>query len=258
MRYKDIEYYLHKQLYPPIERLCAPISGTSPLHLASCLGLDTRKFGLSSTSSSNKAALEITPLESQLSDGDRFADCLPLSLRCRHCRASSIFAGLAASPNLVSPEGITCGTPSCGRVMANLTVVAQVEHQIRQVTAKYYEGWVVCDESGCGNRSRQISVYGRRCLGPKGLGEGCLGRMGYETGEKAVWNQLLCWGGLWDVDKAKQAAQGEAKERVAALAEHNRRRFATVKAIIDGYLDKCGRQWVQMDSLFGFQLNLLT
>lgn len=40
-------------------------------------------------------------------------------------------------------------------------------------------------------------------------------------------------------------------ERVRALAEHNRVRFGTLKAVVDKYLDKCGRQWVTMDSLFG-------
>jgi DNA polymerase alpha subunit A len=36
-----------------------------------------------------------------------------------------------------------------------------------------------------------------------------------------------------------------------ALAEHNRVRFGTLKAVVEKYLDKCGRQWVAMDSLFG-------
>ena len=40
-------------------------------------------------------------------------------------------------------------------------------------------------------------------------------------------------------------------ERIVALAEHNRIRFGTLKAIVEKYLDKCGRQWVAMDSLFG-------
>lgn len=40
-------------------------------------------------------------------------------------------------------------------------------------------------------------------------------------------------------------------DRVVALAEHNRLRFSTLKGVVDKYLDKCGRQWVAMDSLFG-------
>jgi DNA polymerase alpha subunit A len=40
-------------------------------------------------------------------------------------------------------------------------------------------------------------------------------------------------------------------DRVLALVEHNRVRFGTLKVVVDKYLDKCGRQWVAMDSLFG-------
>lgn len=32
----DVEFYLAKQIFPPIERLCAPIPGTDPVRLAEC------------------------------------------------------------------------------------------------------------------------------------------------------------------------------------------------------------------------------
>ena len=81
--------------------------------------------------------------------------------------------------------------------------------------------------------------------------------MNYEYTEKQMYNQLLYFAGLWDVDKAKSAAvkeAGDAKDNIQALAEYNRARFATVKAVVDAYLKKCGRQWVEMDTLFKFML----
>ena len=51
----DIDYYLHKQILPPVERLCAPIGGTNITMLAACLGLDTSKYRLSSASGSANA-----------------------------------------------------------------------------------------------------------------------------------------------------------------------------------------------------------
>jgi DNA polymerase alpha subunit A len=39
-----------------------------------------------------------------------------------------------------------------------------------------------------------------------------------------------------------------------ALAIHNKQRFATLMGVVQKYLDKCGRQWVAMDSLFAFAL----
>ncbi|KAI9671256.1 MAG: DNA-directed DNA polymerase alpha catalytic subunit pol1 [Trizodia sp. TS-e1964] len=254
----DIEWYLYKQILPPIERLCASIEGTDVVRLAECLGLDTRKYQITTVSAHEPS--EIFPLESQIGDDERFQAAERLKLRCRACKHCFQFAGLAGSLNLCSPTGITCPGTGCGETLTTLSIVAQLEHQIRQQTSKYYAGWLVCEDQACGNRTRQMSVYGHRCLGPKGLAQGCLGRMGYEYSAKRMYTQLLYFQCLWDVDRAKGtvavstpgAAGAAERELVAAMAEHNRQRFGTAKAVVDRYLDKCGRQWVDMDSLFGF------
>ncbi|KAH7182849.1 uncharacterized protein B0J16DRAFT_344718 [Fusarium flagelliforme] len=250
----DVEWYIGKQIFPPVERLCANIVGTSTSQLAEQLGLDIKRYGSFQTqqnSSSND--LEIHPLDSQIPDEVRFGDCSRLSLRCRKCKVSSTFEGLAASPDRVSQSGVLCS--SCGTPISTLSVVAQVEHAIRTQTSRYYEGWLTCDDSQCGNRTRQMSVYGSRCLGPKGLARDCLGRMRYEYTEKAIYTQLLYFASLWDVDKAKTKAATvdmprQDRENILALAEHNRVRFENIKGIVDKYLDKCGHQWVAMDTLF--------
>ncbi len=252
----DVEWYLGKQIFPPVERLCANIVGTSTAQLAENLGLDIRRYaaaangGGGGNSGSGNNSLELHPLESQIPDDVRFRDCARLSLRCRACRESAPFEGLAASAaGRITPSGIAC--LSCGAGLANLSVVAQVEHAARAAAARYYEAWLVCDDPSCGHRTRQMSVYGARCLGPKGLARDCLGRMRYETGERDVYNQLVYLGSLFDVDRARHAdATADDVAKIRALAEHNRQRFATVKGVIDKYLDKCGRQWVAMDTLF--------
>ncbi|CAM1502844.1 Fc.00g076200.m01.CDS01 [Cosmosporella sp. VM-42] len=251
----DVEWYISKQIFPPVERLCANIVGTSTAQLAEQLGLDVRRYTQAQQSSSSND-LEIHPLDSQTPEEVRFSDCARLSLRCRKCKATSPFEGLATAPDRVSASGVLCGT--CGAVISPLSIIAQVEHAIRSETARYYEGWLVCDDSQCGNRTRQMSVYGTRCLGPKGLARDCLGRMRYEYTEKAIYNQLVYFASLWDVDKARTKAsdvnnsempRGD-RDKILALAEHNRVRFGTVKGVVDKYLDKCGRQWVAMDTLF--------
>ncbi|KAK3899814.1 hypothetical protein C8A05DRAFT_36563 [Staphylotrichum tortipilum] len=258
----DVDWYMGKQIFPPVERLCANIVGTSTAQLADNLGLDIRRYASNpshSSSTSDPRDLEIHPLESQIPDAIRFQDCARLHLRCRACKTTSPFAGLA-NPAHITPAGVAC--PACPAVLPTLSIVAQVEAAVRAQTARYYEGWLVCQEAGCGNRTRQVSVAGARCLGPRGLAHGCPGRMRYEMGEREVYNQLLYFGSLWDVDKAKaralegavEAPEGvpaaEVRDRVLALAEHNRVRFGTVKGVVDRYLDKCGRQWVAMDTLF--------
>jgi DNA polymerase alpha subunit A len=257
----DVEWYIGKQIFPPVERLCANIAGTSTAHLAENLGLDIRRYS-SNNSNNNRSGsndLEIHPLESQIPDSVRFASCTRLTLRCRSCKISNPFEGLVTSPDRVTPSGVVC--PSCGAVLSTLSVVAQVEAAIRAQTARYYEGWLVCDDSSCGMRTRQMSVYGTRCLGPKGHARDCLGRMRYEIGEREIYNQLVYFASLWDIEKAKKATAAapvngedgvapEKREKILALAEYNKARFGTVKAVVDRYLDKCGRQWVAMDTLF--------
>lgn len=207
----DVEWYMVKQILPPVERLCANISGTDIVRLADCLGLDARKYNISNDSGGASNETEIHPLESQIEDEVRFKDAARLTLSCRACKGSFGFEGLLSSVDLVTPSGISC---RCGSVMSNLSVVCQLEHQIRQQTSKYYEGWLVCDDTQCGARTRQMSVYGHRCLGPNGLGQGCLGKMQYEYTEKAMFNQLLYYASLWDVEKAKSKVKGNERGKV--------------------------------------------
>ncbi|KAH6627613.1 hypothetical protein F5144DRAFT_535367 [Chaetomium tenue] len=258
----DVEWYLGKQIFPPVERLCANIVGTSTDQLADNLGLDVRRYASNNTnnSSSSNNDVVIHPLESQIPDVTRFQDCARLSLRCRACKTTAPFEGLLGSADRITPSGVSC--PQCGTVLSTLSIVAQVEAAARAQTARYYEGWLVCDDASCGNRTRQVSVAGGRCLGPRGLARDCQGRMRYEMGEKAVYNQLLYFASLWDMDRAKEKVKaaaaeggegvpaGEVRDKVLILAEHNKTRFGTVKGVMDKYLEKCGRQWVAMDTLF--------
>ena len=253
----DVEWYIGKQIFPPVERLCANIVGTSGSQLAEQLGLDVRKYSsFQNQGSGSGNDLEIHPLESQIPDEVRFADCNRLSLRCRACKATSPFEGILAQPDRVSAAGITC--PSCTAVLPNISIVAQLERALRAEMARYYEGWLVCDD--CGTRTRQMSVYGNQCLGPKGLRSGdCHGRnVHYEYSGKAIYNQLLYLASLFDVEKAKErvvapdaaAELKENEEAILAMAEHNRVRFETLRSVAERYLEKCGRQWVSMDTLF--------
>lgn len=273
----DIDYYLHKQILPPVERLCAPISGTNVTMLAECLGLDTSKYRVSSASGTNAAGndQEIQPLESQISDSIRFKDATPVRLRCRMCKTSFGYRGLvpiiesmtAEQDATVTDKGIACPNSSCSKIMPNISVLAQVESQIRQHISRFYANVLVCDDPSCGARTRQMSVYGHRCLGPNGLGTGCLGKMHPEYTEKMLYNQLLFLNKLFDADNAKEKAEKEVREgrmaeekksRVTRLAEENRAGWDTVREVVGGYLERNGRQWVQMDSLFAFALKAAT
>lgn len=83
--------------------------------------------------------------------------------------------------------------------------------------------------------------------------------MRYEYSERALYNQLLYFRKLWDVDverilKVAREEKGEAEtgEKARAVVEWNRERWGTCRGVVEGYLGKCGRVTVQMAGLFGF------
>lgn len=108
-----------------------------------------------------------------------------------------------------------------------------------------------------------MSVYGHRCLGPKGLAYGCSGRMTFEYSEKALYNQLLYLQSIFDVDKSLEkmnkpgAVKLEESEKVKILAGMNRERFGVCWNLVKAYLDKSAWGWVSMDSLFGYAMKSL-
>lgn len=283
----DIDYYLHRQILPPVERLCAPIGGTNATFLAECLGLDTSKYRVQSSSTAAQGDQnEVSPLDSQVPDHVRFQDCEALRLVCNECRTDFAFAGVSAQVDVeqsaaqaaVTPSGLACPRRECGKSMSAMALSAQLESEIRRHTSRYYAGWLRCDEATCDrstNRTRQMSVYGHRCLGPRGLAHGCAGRMTFEYGERALYNQLLYLSSIFDADKtlarlsslkklgtgaasaAKTESGDEQRDKEVVLVETNRERWNTCKRVANAYLEKSGWAWVSMESVFGFALTAL-
>lgn len=79
-----------------------------------------------------------------------------------------------AQNSLLFSAGPTC--PACKTILSTASLQTQLETQIRARIARYYEGWTVCDDPTCGQRTRMMGVYGRRCLRP-----GCQGHVTFEV-----------------------------------------------------------------------------
>lgn len=257
----DSEYYLEKQIYAPVERLVNRIDGIDMMRVATALGIDTKKFISRIRQTEGQ---DIAPLESNISDVERFSRSSFFVLNCR-CGARFRFGGIMASPDYkVTFNGISCA--KCNHTFSSIKVNSQLEHFIRKHLAAYYAGWVVCDDSACGIKTRQISVYGKRCIGVSGKAHGCKGVMRYNYSDKALYNQLLYLDAIFDVDKAKAKklrpitfeSSGESTDlssgQIDALAEQNRALFETSREVINSYLKDCGRRYVNMKSIFEFMV----
>ncbi|EEB06508.2 DNA polymerase alpha catalytic subunit [Schizosaccharomyces japonicus yFS275] len=175
----DYEYYLSHQILPPLERLVAPVEGTDRARLAECLGLDPRKYYTPEHADSSAFAR----IESTLTDDQRFSSARPLLLICPECKGESFnMKTVAEIREVLFADNVEC---DCGYEYSNLTVNLQFLGQLRNYLNHYYEGILVCDDSSCGNKTRQMNVYGRRCCAP-----GCRGHMHFEIDDKSLYNQI--------------------------------------------------------------------
>lgn len=266
----DVEYYLTRQILPPLERLCAPIEGTDAIRLADCLGLDTEKYKQSHIAregSGSSIGLEMSAFQTTIDDAERFRYASQLRLRCSLCECVFSYTGLTTTgENHTTAEGIRCD--QCRRTLPMTMVNSQLEAQIRQQIASYYAARVVCAE--CRIVTRQVGVYGRKCVSPACHG----GLVSYEYSDLRMYNQLLYYDSLFDVDRAKKLAEASSSGsgasavkteladddhdkrlttvEVGVLAEQNRLRFQVPRRVVDKYLSRCGRRYVDMKNIFGF------
>ncbi|RCK58160.1 DNA polymerase alpha catalytic subunit A [Candida viswanathii] len=262
----DPTYYLEKQIFAPVERLLERIEGVDMVRVAGSLGIDTKRYILR-VKNSESANGEILPMESSIPDSERFRTSSYLVLNCK-CGHSFRFGGILASPDYkVTFHGVCC--QKCEYTFPAIRLTSQLESMIRKHIALYYAGWLVCDDPACGITTRQISVYGRRCIGASGRAMDCKGVMRYRYTDKQLYNQLLYFNSIFDVDKTKRGNLRPIRDaleekdgdksipklpsgQVDALAEQNRELFAGCQDVVQKYLTECGRRYVNMGSIFDF------
>ena len=103
----DYSYYLTKQILPPVERLCALIDCTDSTRIAEYFGFDPQPSRFVGPISSSERMIE--PLESQISDEERFRDVDLLTIRCPSCSEEHPFTRMSSSKvssfnNLTNPR----------------------------------------------------------------------------------------------------------------------------------------------------------
>ena len=257
----DPEYYLEKQLFAPVERLLERIESFDVVRLSESLGLDSRKFARRyADDNGNSGIHNLEPLETTISDIERFKDSAEFILNCPNCSNSFPFGGIVASKFYkVCYNGIQC--KKCEHILNTIQLTSQLESVIRSHISLYYAGWLYCDDSTCGNVTRQISVFGKRCLN-----DGCTGVMRFKYTDKQLYNQLLYLFSLFDLEKNKKQKlkplyyegdkdyPGEplADSSILALTEQNRTLFEISQSVVNKYLENCGRRFVDMGNIFDF------
>ncbi|EPX72706.1 DNA polymerase alpha catalytic subunit [Schizosaccharomyces octosporus yFS286] len=221
----DYNYYLTHQILPPVERVIAPIEGTNRARLAECLGLDPKKYYTYEASESS--AFE--RYESTLSDDQRFTNVSPMVLRCPSCFAVSFtMPSVKSIQETLYVNTVEC---DCGFEYPTFTIVLQFTSQIRYFINLYYEGVLVCDDSSCGNRTRQMNVYGKRCCNGN-----CRGSMAFEYNDKMLYNQIKF------ILKAVQNTNGATRNGIL--------RCNALSNGLSKFMNNNAREFVDMASIF--------
>ncbi|XP_067948026.1 DNA polymerase alpha catalytic subunit-like [Watersipora subatra] len=221
----DTEYYLAHQVHPVVSRLCDPMEGTDSVLLAEMLGLDASRYHHKVTEDDGEEEARAR----LLSDDEKYKHCRRLEIICQSkgCGRKNIIdspvqarqgkrydaswencASLNpdGSPNhklhlsTLNREGETDLIYNNVSLLKNKLSVA-----IRSHVAHYYQGWLYCEDSACGHRTRRISLrlYRGRPMCP-GCNKAALVQ---EYTESELYDQLCFYKYLFDVSKRPKSDQ---------------------------------------------------
>ncbi|KXS22075.1 hypothetical protein M427DRAFT_163586 [Gonapodya prolifera JEL478] len=246
----DVEWYLSNQVHPPIARLIAPIEGSDTGRIADCLGLDASKFRSNPAGVQAEMGSEVHTLDSLITDEERFKNVDKWCPRCRHCGQQNEFEIIRRKRAELPAIGLQCPNPECKQMMQLPSLLAQLMDAIRTHIARYELFWHCCDDLGCRCETRQVSVYGRRCLML-----GCRGQMNLTYTDAMLFTQLSYYESLFDVDRLRQKMENQPSgggwlDAAVAVASQYEAQLSKLREQVHRYLSKNARQFVDLSSLF--------
>ncbi|ESP04902.1 hypothetical protein LOTGIDRAFT_109334, partial [Lottia gigantea] len=242
----DVKYYLSNQVHPVVSRLCDPIEGTDAAHLAECLGLDPSGYRHAVHHNDEEDAL----LGDQLTEEERYKDCDRLKFICPQptCNKEIIFDSVfSGSEAYIECSLAKCTNPACesrpvdylGRIKNQLTMV------IRQHIKKYYEGWMKCEDTACGARTKKLPLMFQR--GHPFCSACHRGILHLEYSDSALYTQLSFYQYLFDPEKA-----------MSLMSDRDRARLKIKEYISDyKYIKDSVDRWINSSSYSEVNLNRL-
>jgi DNA polymerase alpha subunit A len=247
----DAEWYLAQQIHPPIARLLNPIEGTDSGRIAECLGLDASKFRHEVAKEDEEDAIPNVVLDDQ----DRFRDCAVFEVACPAC-------GVVGQPGAQEwSNRLKCA--SCKEKLPLHTVQNALTLAVRAAITKFNDGWMVCEESTCPQRIRQVSLaftnagkhteVGRQCLRV-----GCHGAMEKEYSDKALYTQMVYLQSIFDYARfdrlAERKVRGTSKEDKVERVEDKviliKKELQHLSSHVQGYLQQSGFNMISLADVF--------
>ncbi|XP_062939609.1 DNA polymerase alpha catalytic subunit isoform X2 [Cynocephalus volans] len=249
----DTQYYLAQQIHPVVARICEPIDGIDAVLIAAWLGLDPTQFRvLHYHKDEENDALLGGP--AQLTDEEKYRDCERFKCPCPTCGTENIYdnvfdgSGTDMEPSLYRCSNIDCKA-------SPLTFMVQLSNKlivdIRRCIKKYYDGWLICEEPTCRNRTRHLPLQFSR-NGP--LCPACMkATLRPEYSDKSLYTQLCFYRYIFDAECAlEKLVTDHEKDKLKKqfLTPKVLQDYRKLKDTAEQFLSRSGYSEVNLSKLF--------
>ncbi|XP_073758055.1 DNA polymerase alpha catalytic subunit isoform X4 [Callorhinus ursinus] len=248
----DTQYYLAQQIHPVVARICEPIDGIDAVLIATWLGLDPTQFRVHHYHKDEENdALLGGP--AQLTDEEKYRDCEKFKCSCPTCGTENIYESvLDGSGTDMEPSLYRCSNIDCKA--SPLTFMVQLNNKLimdmRRCIKKYYEGWLICEEPTCRNRTRRLPLQFSR-NGP--LCQVCMkATLRPEYSDKSLYTQLCFYRYIFDADCAleKLTTDHEKDKWKKFFTPKVRQDYQKLKNTAEQFLSRSGYSEVNLSKLF--------
>ncbi|XP_019380056.1 PREDICTED: DNA polymerase alpha catalytic subunit isoform X1 [Gavialis gangeticus] len=250
----DTQYYLSQQIHPVVARICEPIDGIDSVLIATWLGLEPSQFKVHHHYHKDEENDAFLGGLAQLTDEEKYRDCERFKFPCPKCGTENIYDNVFdGSGQFLEPSLQQCSKKECNELP--FCHVTQMNNKllldIRCYLKKYYNGWLICEDPACQNRTRRLPLSFSR-NGP--LCQACRKAvLRPEYSDKALYNQLCFYRYIFDVEYAMDKVITE-EEKV--WAEKNlalkkiKEVYKKLKNTVDTFLSMSSYSEVNLGKLF--------
>lgn len=254
----DTLWYLQTQLHPPIARLCEHIEGTDSGQLASCLGLDPKKYthrannDFDSSNNTNNGGQNHNIFSSLLSDEERFASIEKLKISCPNCSEAFEFTGFvhddSSDPTNCISSALKC--KSCNVMLPICTFYFEVLNSFKKCSNVYNSFQMKCDEVGCPVVTERLGVYDKLCPN-----EGCRAlSMKTRLSAAHLYNHLSYLKSLFSPEKVLKKYSTKMSPADIKLFQQLSAEIEPIRAFIDEKMKASAYPVIDFKQIFSYLL----
>ncbi|XP_074785797.1 DNA polymerase alpha catalytic subunit isoform X1 [Athene noctua] len=250
----DTQYYLSQQIHPVVARICEPIEGIDSVLIATWLGLDPSQFRVHHHYHKDEENDALVGGPAQLTDEEKYRDCERFKFCCLRCGTENIYDNVFdGSGRFIEASLEKCSKTECEEPPFNYVV--QMSNKllldIRRYIGKYYNGWLICEEPTCRNRTRRLPLSFSRS-GP--VCQACRKAvLKPEYADKDLYTQLCFYRYIFDVDYAMDKVITEDDReylKKKPLRREVSEAYKRLKSTVDKCLSMSGYSEVNLGKLF--------